>query len=304
MDHHAPLSIKQSGPAMRRMTLVAVIVALVLLAGKLTVWVMTGSVAILASAVDSGMDAMASFVNLLAVRHALEPADKEHRFGHGKAEALAALFQAMLITGSALFLIFEATSRIGAAEPLTHGSIAIGVMIGSIAITGALVLAQRRVAQSTGSLAIHADSMHYLADLAQNLGVILAVALASFGGFAMADPIIGLIIAGLLLWGVWGILGRAYDDLMDRELPDEDRAKIKRVVLAHPEVHSFHELRTRRSGIHTFIQFHMEMDGGMSLADAHEISDAVEHELAEKFPRAEILIHQDPIGHSEKRRRF
>ncbi len=302
MDHHAPLSV--NARSMRRMTAIACLVALGLLAGKLVIWLMTGSVAILASAIDSGMDAVASLINLLAVRHALEPADAEHRFGHGKAEALAALFQALLILGSAVFLVVEAIGRFGDPAPLDNGAVAIGVMILSIVVTGALVTAQRRVAKQTGSLAIEADSVHYLADLAQNLGVIIAVALASFGGFGMADPVIALLIAGLLIFGARDIVSRAVADLMDRELSDETRAKIREIVCNHPEVHSFHELRTRRAGIKRFIQFHMEMDGTMSLAQAHVISDQVELELARAFPGAEILIHQDPVGHAEKRRRF
>lgn len=307
MDHHAPVSVTDAPApdgAMRRMTLVAVLVAAALVTGKLVAWLMTGSVAILGSAIDSAIDVMASLVNLLAVRQALQPADAEHRFGHGKAEALAALFQAVLITASAVFLAHEAIGKVQSAVPLDNGAVAIGVMLVSIVVTGLLVMAQRRVARASGSLAIKADSVHYSADVAQNLGVIAAIALSAFGGLAWADPVIGLGIAALLLWGAWGVMSNAYDELMDREWPEDERERIRAIVCAHPGVHSFHELRTRRSGVHAFIQFHIELDGEMTLSAAHKIAADVEAELAREFPRTEILIHQDPVGLKERVRRF
>lgn len=289
---------------MRLATRASLAVALLLVAGKLAAWFVTGSVAMLSSLIDSALDAAASLVNLIAVRHALQPADREHRFGHGKAEALAGLGQAAFVGGSALFLVFEAMSRLVRPVPVEQGAVGIAVMVASIVLTLALVLFQRHVIRRSGSFAINADSLHYRSDLLVNLAVIAALALAQFAHLPLADPLFALAIAAYVLWSAGQILRGAYDTLMDRELPDTERRRIRDLVLAHPEVRAMHDLRTRRAGTHAFIQLHLELPAGMTLERAHEISDAVEASLLAAFPGAEVIIHQDPEGVGEVRATF
>jgi ferrous-iron efflux pump FieF len=280
---------------MRRATYASVTVALFLISIKFVAYIFTGSVALLSSLIDSVLDSLASILNFIAVRHALEPADKEHRFGHGKAEPLAGLGQAAFIMGSSIFLIFEAINRFVHPQQIQHGNIGIGVMLISLIATIFLVIYQRHVVKETGSLAIKADSIHYFSDIALNISVILALLISAFTGWSMADPVAALLIAIYIIYSAWKILKQSLDQLMDRELSDEDREKIKSIASGHPGVESLHELRTRASGKDIFIQTHLEMDGKMNLNEAHRIADEVEAELQAAFPNADILIHQDPV---------
>ncbi len=289
---------------MRLATYASVGVATLLIAVKLVAWVLTDSVSLLSTLLDSLFDAAASVINLLAVRHALMPADREHRFGHGKAEPLAALGQSTFITGSAIFLMIEATHRLYQPQAVGYIDIGIGVMLFAIVVTLALTRFQAYVVRRTGSIAIQADSLHYVGDLLVNGAVIVALLLVSELGWLYADPVFGIGISLYILYNAWRIARGAWDMLMDRELPDEDRARIKGIVMAHPQVLDLHDLRTRASGRRTFIQLHLELDGGMSLIEAHAISDAVEAQLMETFPEAEVIIHQDPHGVQEERARF
>ncbi|HZD25612.1 MAG TPA: cation diffusion facilitator family transporter [Alphaproteobacteria bacterium] len=286
----------RAGALMRGATYASVTVAGVLVACKLAAWLITGSVAVMSSMIDSGLDMGASLVNLWAVRHALTPADREHRFGHGKAEALAGLAQSAFIAGSALFLVIEAGSRLFSPHVVAHSTIGIGVMVLSIVLTLALVLFQRFVIRHSGSVAISADSLHYTGDLLANLAVIAALLLAVGLGWQLADPIFAILVAGYIFSSAYGIFRRALDQLMDRELPEEQRRRIKEIAQAHPEVAAVHDLRTRSSGMQTFIQLHLEMDGRLPLHRAHDVADAVEHEILQAFPEAEVIIHEDPAG--------
>jgi ferrous-iron efflux pump FieF len=279
---------------MRRATYASLGVAALLIVIKVAAWWLTDSVAVLSSLLDSLLDAAASLVNLLAVRHALTPADREHRFGHGKAEPLAGLAQAAFITGSALLLLSEAVHRFFSPMPIAHGDIGIGVMVVSILITVALVSYQRRVALETGSVAIGADRLHYTGDVLLNGSVIVSLVLSSWWGLSALDPVFGVAIGGFILVSALSIGRSSFDLLMDRELPDDDRARIKEIVLKHADVRNIHDLRTRSAGTDIFIQFHMELDGMMTLRRAHDISDAVESDLRQAFPNAEVIIHQDP----------
>jgi len=287
------------GPKLRFITLAAIAVAVTLIIVKTVAWRMTGSVALLGSLLDSVMDFMISVVNFFVVRHALTPADYEHRFGHGKAEALAALAQGAIIILSALFLVKESIARFFIPQQVTHGLVGISVIAFSIFITLALVYAQRRIAKTTGSIAISADSMHYKGDLYMNLGVIFALILSVYGGARFADPILGMIVAGLLLYNAYKIMLEASNQLMDRELPDHEREKIKAIILSHPQVRGLHDLRTRHAGTQKFIQCHVELDRHIALIHAHDISDAIEARIMEAFPESEVLIHQDPEGYEE-----
>ncbi len=289
---------------MRLATYASVMTAVILIAVKLVAWLYTDSISLLSTLIDSVLDVFASLINLAAIRHALTPADKEHRFGHGKAEPLAAMGQAAFISGSALFLIFEAGHRLFDPEPLAHTTLGIWVMVFAIAATFALTRFQAYVVRKTGSMAIRADSLHYVGDLLVNVSVIVALLLVAELGWLWVDSVFGLAIAVYISTNAWRIARGAYDMLMDRELPDEERQRIKEIVLAHPRVIDLHDLRTRSSGPYAFIQIHLELDGAMSLLESHEIADEVEALIREAFPEAEVIIHQDPHGIEEPRVRF
>jgi len=281
---------------MRRAAIASLSVALFLIVLKFAAYLATDSVAMLASLADSGLDFFASIINLVAVRSSLTPPDREHRFGHGKAEPLAGLAQGAFIAGSATFLIIEAASRLAQPHVVGHEAVGLAVMGISIFATVVLIAYQHMVVSRTDSLAISADRMHYTSDLLTNVGVVVSLLLVTQLGWTLADPVMGILIAVFLAWSAWSVFRQSYDQLMDRELPDEDRARIKSLVMGHAEVRNLHDLRTRASGLNTFIQFHIELDPAISLMRAHEISDAVEAEICAAFPHAEILIHQDPAG--------
>ncbi len=289
---------------MRRATYASVSVAAFLIVIKFVAWLMSDSVAMLATLVDSMLDAAASLVNLFAVRQALTPADREHRFGHGKAEPLAGLIQSAFIAGSALFLFVEVGRRLAGPREVQEGGIALAVMGVSIVLTLGLVSYQQRVVRETASLAISADKLHYLSDLLANISVAIAVILATQFGLHWADPVFGGAIAIYIVWSAWQIIRQSLDQLMDRELPDEDRRRIREIALSHSEVRSVHDLRTRSSGRDIFIQLHIELDPSATLMHAHVVSDAVEAKIRAAFPAAEIIIHQDPEGLDEPRQAF
>ena len=303
---NAPASSQEAdrGRLMRLATYAAVATACTLIVVKLAAWVLTDSVALLSTLIDSTLDAAASFVNLVAVRHALQPADQEHRFGHGKAEPLAGLGQAAFIAGSALFLIIEASGRVFNPVPVTRGEVGIGVMLFSIALTIALVAFQKRVVAKTDSVAVGADSLHYAGDVLINISVIVSIALATLFGLHWLDPLFAIGIAGYLLYNAAGVFRGSFDLLMDREFPDEDRTAIRAIATAHPEVRNMHDLRTRSAGHYGFIQLHLEMDPRITLARAHAISDEVEAQIRAAFPHAEVIIHQDPAGIQEEHPTF
>ena len=281
---------------MRWATYASVIVAIILIIIKIIAYVFTGSVAILSSLIDSFLDFIASGINLFAVRHSLVPADHDHRYGHGKAEAIAGLAQAAFIVGSALFLIFEAINRFSHQQAVENGMVGISVMLITIALTALLVKFQRYVVEKTGSIAITADSLHYVGDLLLNLSVIAALILSIYLDWHIADPVFALMIALYILRSAWVIGKQSLAQLMDQELPDEVREKIKAIALQHPEVRNLHELRTRSSGRQYFFQLHLEMDGELKLKEAHQIANAVEIEICKAFPNAEVIIHEDMEG--------
>nr|WP_297810895.1 cation diffusion facilitator family transporter [uncultured Methylophaga sp.] len=280
---------------MRLATYASVATALLLLLAKLLAWFISDSVSMLATLVDSGLDLLASLVNLLAVHHALQPADREHRFGHGKAESLAGLGQAMFIAGSAIVLLLQGLSRLINPQPLERGlELGVGVMLFSIVVTLALVSFQRYVIQRSDSTAIKADALHYKTDLLINISVIAALVLAYYGWVYM-DPLFAIGIALFILYSAWQIVREAIDLLMDHELPDEERQKIRNLIINHPQAIGFHDLRTRRSGNTVFVQLHLELDETLSLRQAHAIADQLEREVAALFDEAEVIIHEDPI---------
>lgn len=284
---------------MQRTAMAAVITGGVLVVIKTVAYLMTGSIALLASLVDSAFDIFVSFVNLLAIRHALTPADNEHRFGHGKAEPLAGLIQGAFVCGSTLLLLTESVKRLISPQPIEHGIVGIVVTVVSTIVCVLLVLQQHYVVKRTGSIAINADYLHYLADVLINIGVLIAIVVATSFNWLSADPIMGILVALALAWSVLSIIRQSYDQLMDRELPDDERERIKALVLSHQGVLGLHDLRTRAAGTHAFIQAHIELDPSLTLFAAHKISDDVEKAVRSAFPLAEIIIHQDPKGYEE-----
>ena len=294
-QHHANAKLMVAA------TYASVSVAAILICAKLGAWLFTDSVSLLSSLVDSLLDAAASLVNLFAVRSALQPADREHRFGHGKAESLAGLGQAAFIAGSGVFLLLESVERLITPSAVEHGLIGIGVMAFSILLTLVLVGFQIYVVKRTNSIAISADSLHYRIDILVNLAVIVSLFLASILGWKLADPLFAILIIAYMGIGAYKILRRSLNDLMDTEFPEADRARIREIVLAHPDVLDIHDMRTRSSGPDAFIQLHIEMDRDLTLVAAHEFSDQVMYSVERAFPNAQVLIHQDPEGVEERR---
>src|SRR5437773_1956325 len=282
------VSIIHGTPAnrLRRLaTYASVAVAALLISVKFAAWLETGSVALLSSLVDSLLDAAASLVTLVAVRHAMTPADREHRFGHGKAEPLAVLGQSAFITGSALLLLAEAIRRLILPVPVENAPAGIAVMIFSIAVTIGLVLFQQHVVRRTGSIAITADELHYRSDVILNVSVIAALVLGSALDLPILDPLFGAAIGLWIVYSAARLARLSLFQLMDHELPDDEREKIRAIAQSHPEVAAAHDLRTRVAGPTAFIQIHIEMDGAMSLTRAHEISDEVEETLRAAYPQ-------------------
>ena len=257
----------------------------------------TGSVAMLGSLADTGLDLLASLVTLYGVKLAAEPADHDHRFGHGKAEALAALFQVALITASAAAILWRAVLRFGESAPTQDAEFGIGVSVLAICATFALLAYQRAIIRKTGSVAIMADNVHYQSDLLLNLAVIAALALDQFFGLRGADPVMGIAIAAWLLWGAFQASSHAVDMLMDKEWPEDQRAAFMEVAARQPGIKGIHDFRTRRAGSHDFAQFHMEVDGKLTVRQAHDIVEGTERALRDVFPKVEVLIHLDPEGH-------
>ncbi len=278
----------------RLATYASVSVALVLLIAKGWSYLHSGSVAMLSSVADSALDLLASGLNLLAVRYALSPADAQHTFGHGKAEPLSALAQGAFMTGSGVLVIVQAASRFHTGAVVGDVTGGVVVMVLSIVLTAALVVFQRYVVRRTESMAIGADAMHYAGDLLMNLAVIAALLLSSRFGITWADPVFAIAISVFVIANAFVIVRHAIDSLMDKELPQEDRERILAIAKQHPKVRQVHELRTRASGAQKFVQMHIVMDHGLSLLEAHRISDDVEKAIDAVYPGADIIIHEDP----------
>jgi ferrous-iron efflux pump FieF len=259
-------------------------------------WV-TGSVAMLGSLADTGLDLLASLVTLYGVKLAAEPADHDHRFGHGKAEALAALFQVALITASAGAIAWRAIMAFGETTPTQGADFGIGVSLVAILATIVLLGYQRRIIRQTGSVAIMADNIHYQSDVLLNGSVIVALVLDQYIGVRGADPVMGIVIALWLAWGAFQASSNAIDQLMDKEWPEGERARFIEVAARQAGIKGIHDFRTRRSGSHDFAQFHMEVGRDLTMIAAHDIVEGVEQALRKVYPKVEVLIHLDPEGH-------
>ena len=274
--------------------------ALLLIGLKAWAALHTSSMAMLGSLADSGLDLLASLVVLAGVRIAAVPADRDHRFGHGKAEALAALIQVIIITLSALFIGYRSVGRLINGAQTTDAELGIGVSLIAIAFTFALITYQRYVVRRTGSVAISTDRLHYASDLLLNTSVIVALVLDQYAGMPGADAVFGLLIAAWLLWGAWRASSHSLDQLMDREWPEDQREKFLAAAREYPELAGLHDFRTRTSGTHHFAQFHVWVPAHWTIAEAHARMDRVEEKLQHRFPGTEILMHLDPEGHTDR----
>lgn len=273
----------------------ATIVATLLLIVKVITWWVTGSVSLLASLIDSMLDIAASVVNLIVVRYSLQPADKEHTFGHGKAESLAALAQAMFISGSAVFLILNGVERFFRPQDLQSPELGVYVSLFAMLMTFGLVMFQKRIVRMTGSQAIAADSLHYQTDLYMNGAIMVALGLSYFG-VTQADAVFAVGIGIFILYSAFKMVSEAIQTLLDRKLPDEELEQIRQECLKVEGVLGVHQLRTRMSGPTRFIQLHLELNDHLPLIEAHHIADEAEANLLALFPEADVLIHQDPLS--------
>ena len=286
-------------PLAIRAALASVAMAVGLLALKgYAAWA-TGSVAMLGSLADTALDLLASLVTLYGVKVAAEPADHDHRFGHGKAESLAALVQVGLITASAVAIAWRAVLALSGTAPTQEAGLGIGVSLAAIGATLVLLAYQRSVIRRTGSVAILADNIHYQADVVLSAAVIVALLLDQQLGWARADPIFGIAIAGWLAWGAIRASTSAIDQLMDKEWSEDQRLAFLEVAARQPGLKGIHDFRTRRAGTHDFAQFHMEVDRHLTVGAAHDLVEGMEHALRDAFPKVEVLIHLDPEGHED-----
>ena len=293
------LSPAETAALTRRVTLLSVATAAVLVTLKTGVWLVSGSMALLASAADSGLDLVASLVTFFAVRYAVAPPDAEHRFGHGKAEAFASLVQAGLVFASAALIAREAVGDLLNPHPLRSEGWAVAVMIVSTALTVLLITAQTRVLRKTSSVAVSGDRAHYASDLASNIIALIGIGASAWLGVNGLDAAAAIVIAALLLWGAVGVFREAANQLMDHELPDEQRARIVELVSQDRRLTGVHQLRTRASGPYVHMQMHVDLDPDLTLEAAHEVIVAAEKRLLEVFPQADIIIHADPRGRAE-----
>lgn len=289
------LTLAHNNRLLKLATFASVATACILILAKLLAWLATGSVSMMASLVDSLMDAGASLVNLFAVHYSMIPPDQDHRFGHGKAEALAALGQSAFIAGSAIFLLLHAGDRLLNPQPLAELGMGMLVMLFAMFATIVLLTIQHHVVKQTGSSAIRADALHYRTDLLTNGATLLALWLASHG-FPGVDPLFAIGIAVYILYSAARIARDAVNQLMDRELPEQERETIRQLAASIPHVRGVHGLRTWQTGQRKVIQLHLELDDELSLIEAHRIALAVDKRLKEYEPQADVIIHQDPAG--------
>ena len=266
---------------------------------KLITFLITGSMAILSSLFDSIQDAMTSTVNLIAIRHATEPADKEHSFGHGKAHALGGVSQAFIIAIASLFLLKESIHRLFEPQEITQISLGIGITVFALVITFVLIRFQKYVIRKTGSLSIKADMAHYTGDILMNVGVVVSMILSYYLGWTCVDALFGIGVAVYLLVVVYQIMIESFKMLMDTEMPNSFRKKITDIALSFPHVVEIHDLKTRQSGDCIFIQFCIHMNKDLTLEQAHDITDDIEHAIINKIPEAQVIIHSEPHLHKE-----
>jgi ferrous-iron efflux pump FieF len=291
----APAAVAARGRSRSRAATVSVVVATALMLVKLAAGLLTGSLSLLASAVDSLTDIFASAVNMFAIRAASRPADEDHAYGHEKAESLAGLFQGAVISASGLYLGYESVRRMIEPRPIEGATLGVAVMVFSAAASFLLVRYLRRVARATGSLALAADSLHYSTDVLVNVGILVALAVIRVTGWTIIDPLLSLCISGYIVYAATGVIREAVDNLMDHSLPEDLQEQVRRIALDHPDVRGVHDLRTRSAGARRFIEMHLEIDGRKSLYDAHEAAVAVLQAVEAEIPNSKVFVHTDPV---------
>jgi len=291
--HHHP-HLKADHALVRRSALYSILVSISLILIKGLGWLLTGSIAMQAALLDSIQDFVTSSINFVAIRHAQQPADAEHRFGHGKLESIASLVQALIIVITGLYVLYEAIEHCIHPHPLPYSWIAVATICLSTFIGYLLVRYQQKVITQTGSIAVAGDSAHYRADIIINIGVLFSLCVATFSDFWFLDPIIGITIAVYILYAAYELIVEAMGILMDQELSPEMHEKIITIIKNEPNVYGFHDFKSRSSGDTAFVQFHLELDGNMPLREAHRISDSLERKIMALFKSVEVTIHQDP----------
>lgn len=304
-DSESPnMNLAQRKRLIRLASYASLSVALMLVALKAWGWHSTGSVSLLSSLADSVLDVLASGITFWAVRFSFSPADKEHRFGHGKSEGVAALLQAVIVACSGIYVCVEAIKRLGTPQPISAPETGLSVIGVAIAATFCLVGFQRYVGRKANSVAIRADAIHYQSDFLVNIGVGISLILTPLTGWLLLDPAVGFIIALFILHSAYGIGQRSLEILLDHEIPERDRERIKSIARRHPDVRGFHDMRTRFGGNHYIVQFHLEMEPEISLLRSHQILDDVEDQIRRNYPGCEMIIHADPLGYPERRDPF
>jgi cation diffusion facilitator family transporter len=292
-DHRSRLVI--------RATVASMATAAIIIIAKTIAWATTDSSSVLASLIDSLLDIISSFINFLAARYAMQPPDSEHRFGHGKAEDLAVLVQSSFFIISGIFVTIIAVKKIITPQELDNSELGVWLVIFSLAISALLMIYQTYVIKSTSSNIIKADRLHYFTDFFTNGAVIVSLFLSIFLKSKIIDPIFAIMIAIYMLYEAFKLFKEAFRNLMDHEFSETDKRLLQQIITSHKDVKGFHDLKTRHSGSKPIIQFHLEMDGKVSLYEAHTIAEAVETLIKQKFKNAEVIIHQDPEGVNEKR---
>ncbi|MDG1287808.1 MAG: cation diffusion facilitator family transporter [Rickettsiales bacterium] len=284
--HHHEMNIKAIA--------LPIVLSIFLVGLKVYGWRETDSVSLLSSLLDSGMDILVSMMNLAAVLYAAKPADDDHRHGHTAIEDIVGLVQASFIAASGLFLFYEAVRRFMNPSEVQNPETGISVLLVSIVVPLAIVLYQRMTLKKTKSVVLEADSLHYMTDMLMNGLIIVSIYIASMEGLGLVDPILGTVIAGYILWSAGKIGGRAFNHLMDKEVPEAEYLKIVEIIDAYEGALDYHALKTRYSGSKMFVQMHLDVDASLNLRDAHDIADGLEAKLEEAFHDAEVIVHLDP----------
>lgn len=280
----------------RKAIILSVSISIILVVIKAYAWVETGSVSVLTSLLDSGLDVMISALNLAAVIYAAKPADDDHSFGHNAIEDIVGLVQATFIGTSGIVVVFQALTRFADPQPIQHSETGIIIIGISIALALVIVIYQTIVARRTGSVVLKAELLHYASDLLLNAAIIVSLFLAAMPQYSFVDPLLGILIAMYIMRGAWEIGSRAFNNLMDRELEDGVRDELQQIIQKHKGIVDFHDFKTRRSGSRVFVQCHIEIDEKISFLQAHEITDKLESKLLKVLPQAEIILHQDPVS--------
>ncbi len=292
--NHSHIHTDANGKMNLKAGMLAISVAGTLMLIKLYAWIQTDSLSIFSSLIDSSLDVATSLINFLAITYALKPADDDHPYGHDSIEDIVGLIQASFIFGGAFFILYEAMQRLHSPVVVSHNTLGINIMIFSILATLALVVVQKIIVRRTKSLVVEADSMHYVSDIFSGLLIILSLYLTKNSELSFIDPILAVLIAVYISHSAIKIGRRAFDNLMDKEIPEKDKLRVIELINANKKHNGFHDLKTRTNGNKYFIQFDLEMDGTLTLEKAHDIADEIMHAIYHEYPISEVVIHFDP----------